>query len=261
MASNPQIPPVNAGELYLNGLQISISEEETHINVKRGAARNSTNVNDILVPDDTIARLERSGLNGLDTGTAAANMLYAVYAIGSSVAAPGNGQSVSPYPAGILLSREFTRPYMPVGYDMYRRIGAILTDVDGNIVPFVQVGNDTNRTMRYGYGGPLLTFGNSTDWFEISVNTQFGFEVMPFIATNIHISTSYTTPDLFDSFYLQPTGQPDGPYYNVGSGVIINEVFHETMTAQCNADTSFNYQLDDNAGSLSITFRGYDDLL
>ncbi len=263
MASNPQIPPVNAGELYLNGLQLSMFEDDfdKHVYVTRGAARNSTNINDIIIPSDTVLRIERSGLNGLDTGVITADTLYAVYAIGSSVAAPGNGQSLSPYPAGTLLSKEFVRPYLPVGYDMFRRIGAILTDAAGNIVPFVQIGNDTNRTMRYGVSFPLLTFGNETDWTLVETNAELGYPIMPFIATNLYLETTYTATDLFDSFYLQPYGQPADVYYNSGNAVIINEAYSIAMVAQSNLNGSFAYQVDDNAASLSITFRGYDDLL
>ncbi len=261
MASTPQIPPVNAGELYVNGLQLSMNADNTdeHINVYRGAARNSTNINDIVVQDNVVLKFDRQGLNGLDTGAPTADTLYAVYAIGSSVSVTGSGQSSSLYPAGALLSKEFSRPYMPAGYDMFRRIGAVRLDSSANIVPFVQTGNDTCRAMRYGSFFSLLINGNDTDWASIGINDD---EIlMPYISTNIYLSTTYTTTDLSDSFYLQPDGQPDAAYYFAGNGVIINEPYTEAVITVCDEICLFNYQLDNNAGSLSIVFRGYDDLL
>ncbi len=263
MASSPQIPPVNAGELYLNGLQITmdVAAPLSQIDIARGAARNSTNINDIVLQNDTILFLRRAGLNGLDTGLYASDTLYAIYAIGSSIAVTGNGQTSSIYPAGVLASREFIRPYMPSGYDMFRRIGAILTDSGGDIIPFVQIGNDTRRTMRYGTSFPLLTFGNATTWTIVEPNIAVGYPIMPFLRTNLYLSTTYTTPDLTDSFYFQPTGQPSTAFYFAGDAPVINEAFSQDVVTQTNANSNFNYELDDNAASLSIIFRGYDDLL
>lgn len=264
MATSPQIPIVNAGELYLNGLQLSLNVAfpDTRIDITRGAARNSNNVNDIVLQDNVTLRTDLNGLNALDTGVIEADTQYAVYVIGSSIALRSSLQSVVLYPAGTIISKKFSDgPYMPSGYDMYRRIGAILTDAAGSIVPFAQVGNDTRRTMRYGVGYPLLSTGNATDWTLVETNAAAGYPIMPFLATNLYLSTSYTTTDLFDSFYLQPYGQPTDVYYTVGSGVIINEKFSADVVTPSNANGSFAYQVDDNAASLSIVFRGYDDLL
>ncbi len=260
----PQYPIVNAGELYLNGLQLSMNVLDVTkiINVAPGAARDSKNINDIVLQVPTALRTDRSGLNGLDTGFYASDMLYAIYIIGSSTHKVSASQDVSPYPVGALLSREFVRPYLPVGYDMFRRVGAVLTDSTGDIVPFVQVGNDTRRTMRIGSSDyPLLTFGNATDWTLIDTNAVSGFPIMPFLATNIYISTTYTSVDTADAFYFQPTGQPDAAFYFAGEAPAINEPYSIDVVTQTNDNGSFNYELDDNAGSLSIIFRGYDDLL
>jgi hypothetical protein len=71
-------------------------------------------------------------------------------------------------PAGILISLSSTGPAMPMGYDMFRRIGAIRTTAGSVIEPFIQTGFGQNRTMRYqtpvapGAGGPGATGSSAT---------------------------------------------------------------------------------------------------
>lgn len=263
LKSVPQVPMVNAGELYVNGLQLSMNADEPtlYINVARGAARDSKNVNDIVIQDDSVAKFDRQGLNGLDTGVLMANELYAVYAIGSSIATLGNGQASSLYPAGILLSREFERPYMPSGYDMFRRIGAIAIDNTGEIVPFVQIGNDTRRTMKYGLAAEILSIGNQDEWTEILINEYTPAVLMPYIATNVYLRAAFLAPDTLDSFYLQPKGQPTSAYYAVGNVAVANETFTQDVVCPCSSDAVINYQVDDSSDTLSLFLLGYDDLL
>ena len=68
----------------------------------------------------------------LDTGSLAANKTYHVWAIARS----DTGAS------SILTSLSPTNPVMPAGYDLKRRIGAILSDGSSQIMPFKQSGNE-----------------------------------------------------------------------------------------------------------------------
>jgi len=70
-------------------------------------------------------------VGGLDTGTVAANTLYAIWLIKRSDTGVVDA----------LLSLSFTAPTMPANYDLKRLIGAVRTDATSDLVPFKQVGD------------------------------------------------------------------------------------------------------------------------
>lgn len=173
---------VNAGSLYINGLGIAPGSTTSKINLAAGAARDSTNQNDIVLSSAVTINAGTTGVNGLDTGALAASTFYYVFVIGSSLGANpdvnidkqvstlasgttvlngtviAEGQVTQPVynvannyqPAG-LLSLSATAPTLPIGYDMFRRVGAVLTSGGSVFLPFWQSenGNGTSRTMWY----------------------------------------------------------------------------------------------------------------
>lgn len=73
-----------------------------------------------------------SGNGSLDSGSVANNTWYHVFAI----------MRVDTGVVDFLFSTSATAPTMPSGYSKKRRIGSILTDASGNIIPFTQFGNE-----------------------------------------------------------------------------------------------------------------------
>ena len=175
--------PMNkAGNLYINGLALSYLST-ADIFVTAGAARDNTDQCDIVIPAaGQTAIITNGGLNGLDTGTVADSTLYYVFVVGSSLAANpdiniqtqvstlASGSSVlngtvisegtvtpptwsvnNNYQPGVLFSLSPTAPTLPEGYDMFRRIGAVLTDGSAYILEFWQgpAWNDASRWMWY----------------------------------------------------------------------------------------------------------------
>lgn len=137
-----QIPIVNASLYYLNGLQISndVVNPDEIVSIEAGRARDSGNENDIILSAAVDVDISESGAGGLDTGSVAASTFYAVYVIGDSTEYSS--------PAGIL-SADLDEPLLPNGYDMYRRVGYVLTDGSSDILPFDQLGSGNDRYMYY----------------------------------------------------------------------------------------------------------------
>ena len=138
----PNIPVVNAGELYITGLALSNdgTTPDEIVDIAIGQCRDSTNANDIVVDAVVSADNTVAGAGGLDTGTVAANTFYAVFVIGDST---GYND-----PTG-LLSLSATAPVIPGGYDMFRRVGYVLTDATSDFLVFDQRGAGKDRTMYY----------------------------------------------------------------------------------------------------------------
>src|SRR5271163_1557919 len=124
--TTPNIPVVNKGLLYVNGFAVSqgainVANLATNaINVTGGQCRDSTDTNDIVLPNATytLNPLISGQVNALDVGAlAAAVTLYYVYAISDSTQYRTPGTLLS------LADNIFATPVLPFGYDMYRRVG------------------------------------------------------------------------------------------------------------------------------------------
>ena len=84
--ADPNLPAVNAGELYINGMAVSndSTTPDEIINIAAGSCRDSTNVNDIVLSAAVDVSNVLSGAGGLDTGSVAVSSWYAVYILADS---------------------------------------------------------------------------------------------------------------------------------------------------------------------------------
>lgn len=193
----PMSPPVNAGSLYINGLQLSWVSG-TAISVAPGQARDARNINDVFspvspnppfdsydqfdlahgaidaallsVPQAISLSIASNGAGGLDTGTVAADSFYSVYLIGSS--AGGDQASANDYVAtSAIFSLSAVQPELPAGYDMFRRIGYVLTSGASAILEFDQRGSGSDRYMFYRASIPTdITAGSSAVFAAVDVS-------------------------------------------------------------------------------------------
>ena len=196
----PNIPIVNAGLLYVNGFATTMGTLDvgtglfcTTISIGPGRCRDSTDTNDIILPQlfntatppvavNYILNTAAHGVvNGLDIGVLAATTLYAIYAI---------GDSTQYNPNGTLLSTSFTQPNLPAGYDMFRRIGAVLSNGAGTgILAFHQRGSGSGRSTYYAV--PLataVTVGASTAFAPVTLTTW-----VPTTASSVYILSALTS--------------------------------------------------------------------
>ncbi len=156
------IPIVNAPYLEVDGLEIAVVDDET-ATIQAGRARNSTNENDIILNAAVTVDNTENGLNGLDTGTVAASTLYSLYLVGDST--QNNA-------AGAVLSLSATQPLLPVGYDMYRKIGYLRTDGTSDFLLGYWSGSSNERIFMY--DAPIataVTAGASTTDAPVSLAT------------------------------------------------------------------------------------------
>jgi len=134
---------------YINGLQISndATTPDEIIDVSVGSCMDSTGVYQIVVDSALSADNTVSGLNGLDTGTVAANTLYAIHVV---------ADPVSGLPEGLLLSLSATAPLLPFGYSVFRLIGYVRTDATSDfLLGYWTAGNSSSR--QFMYDAPIAT--------------------------------------------------------------------------------------------------------
>jgi hypothetical protein len=124
---------------YIAGLQLknNVIDGTNDIDISAGSARDSTNVENLVLASAYTKQLDAAwavgnNAGGLDTGSKTINTWYHVHLIKR----PDTGV------VDVLFSASATAPTLPTNYTVFRRIGSIRTDASNIIRPFVQVGDD-----------------------------------------------------------------------------------------------------------------------
>lgn len=248
--SIPNTPIVNAGLLYVNGLGIAKTAAKI-ISVASGAARDTTNTNDIILP---VASAPLSinganvGANGVDVAALVASNFYAVYII---------GDSTEYQPVAGLLSLNLLTPSLPSTYDMYRRIGWVLTDGSANILQFWQYGTGSGRMYYYDVGISELSGGSSTTFAAIDIATS-----VPPLATEVLFNITFTPDGATEVAEFLPFGSSaSNGIVQFGTGVAGAQV--GMVTVPCALDSGVPKVLYKVASgdTLTVLTAGYKDIL
>jgi hypothetical protein len=275
----------NLGNLYVNGGNLSpLAGTATVLLVAPGVFRDSTDVNDInLRPTITAANaaltgnpdrlvidanapsttifVNSNGVNGLDKGATANSTLYFVFAIGSSTAGDVGGFEF--VPTACLLSLSATNPTLPIGYDMFRRIGTIKTGATAapniNVLGFTQTGTTQSRTMWYDTPISVLAAGGAAAYTDVPLTIA-----VPPIATNVYFDMTYSPTaagNLAVLSHLAAAAPPPAVGNVTISGTVAGVIQEEQVTCPCsllggNANVSYK-----NVGNLTLLVQGYVDQL
>lgn len=189
-------PVVQQTNLYMNGLDIQKSGATT-FTLAPGMCRDSTNTMDLVFGFqndfwDTqitpiVLDVSKNGVNGLDTGSIAANTWYAIYIIGSS-------RNLQPLAmVASLASNE--KPYLPQGYDTFRLRTFFKVDNSSSIVRFNALYDGARVEYNFLEDVFALTTGSASSLTEIIVDSStppvqtsimnFGFGFTPTAAGNV----------------------------------------------------------------------------
>lgn len=242
------IPIVNAGLKYVNGLDMAWGSATT-LTIGTGAARDSLNTNDIVLSTAVTINAANAGVvNGIASGALANSTMYAVYVIGDSTKYKTSGG---------LISTSFTAPALPLGYDMYRLRGAVLTDGSANILLFWENGQGATRSYYYDVGISELSGGSSTSYAAVDLATS-----VPPIATNVMMVSTYTPNSATNVAHLLPFGSSaTNGIVRVGGGVAAAQV--SNISVPCRLDSAvpkIQYKVS-ASDTLTLLTAGYQLLL
>lgn len=236
-------PMVNAPFLDIQGLRLAWTSA-TVITVGAGRARNSSNLNDIISTSTVTINAATQGAGGLDIGALANSTFYAVYAIGSSFSA------ATP---SALISANLTQPLLPGDYDMYRRIGYVLTSGAAAILEFRQDGSGVDRWMWYDVAINELTAGAQAAYTAVNIATS-----VPATATQVRFDVALTPTGAADAVHLQPTGATGADGYAILTGAVAGVVQRAPLVVPCNATPSIDYKV---TGTVTLNTAAYLDQL
>lgn len=239
------LPIVNAPYLDVSGLEIAIASTTT-ATVQLGRARNSTNENDIILSAAVTLNAATTGINALDTGSLTTATLYSLYIVGDS----SNNKAT-----GVVLSLSATSPLMPVGYDMFRKIGYLRTDGSSHFLAGYWSGSANDRTFVYDV--PLataITAGASATYAPV-ILTTFVPAVQNVL---VKIESNWTANAAADTLALQPfAAVGDTVKYIAGvAGATAHTLVREYVQAQLDTGVpKINYKV--SAGTVAINVAGY----
>jgi len=255
----PNYPIENAGALHINGCNVSFLTGTT-LSLSAGQARDSQNINDISLAAAVTINAATVGANGLDTGALANSTLYAVWLI---------GDSTKYNDAAGLLSTSFTSPSLPAGYDMARRVGAVLTSGAAAILEFSQRGDGADRHMYYevavatdiaiavGGGGGGTAVAAAPGAVDCS-------DSIPSTASMVHALCLLTA----DGAGLRSASLRDGTITGAGNPQAIMSaatslVNNSVLTVPCsnNPTTAIDYFTSNANAGLTISVIGYVDVV
>lgn len=243
----PNSPIVNAGIKYVNGLALTWVSNTT-LTLGAGAARNSTNINDIILSAAVTINGANVGANGVDIAALEASKFYAVYVIGDSTKYND--------PAG-LLSLNLESPTLPGNYDMYRRVGYVLTNSSSHIRGFWQYGLAQDRMYFYDLAITALNGGSATTFTAINFATS-----IPPIATEILLDLTYTPNGATDLAEFLPFGSSEtNGIIRFGTGVAGAQVGMVTVPARLDGTAPKVLYKVTSGDTLTALVAGYKDYL
>lgn len=311
----PNSPVVNGGILYVNDLQLAnLAIPSTPVSsyvagkalvLQPGQARCSQNLNDIHLPQAQVAGAPyvlnglpvgavinglQVGANGCDTAVLAANSMYAVYVIASSLNVNsttnqlGGGPSpnplgpiplpnpVNPYPAAGLLSLRYPngpvvvggvvqdKPILPFGYDMYRRVGWASTDAGALLQNFWQYGCDEDRW--YYLDNAVLVVaaaaaGPTAVPLAVGVGGSANLPAVPPLATQVSLDVVLSVAGTARFFPFGSSSAAGIVRFSAGAGA---EPGNVTVPENLNAGVP-TVNVAVSAGTAQLSVIGYQDCL
>ncbi len=242
------LPIVNSSQLYAVGYELAWASGTT-LTLGAGRARNSTDQNDIILDAAVTINGAANGANGLDIGSLANSTFYAVYALGDSLGFN---------PTAGIISADTSAPLLPAGYDMYRRVGWVLTSGAAAFLLFWQYGNDKERMYYYDVGIAELTNGTSTTYAEIDLATS-----VPPIATEVLFDIAYTPASATNLAVFVPFGSTaTAGIIRFGYGVAAAQVGMALVPAGLDSSTpKVEYKVSNGSDDLDILVKGYKDFI
>lgn len=242
--------------LYVNGFDI-VWASNTTLTITAGQCRDSINSIDIVIgsepfsgpltPAPVTLNAAINGINGLDTGTFAANKVYSVYAIGDS--------TYNNIPGTIVSLASNTVPALPFGYDSYRLIGYAVTDSSVHFLKGYIAGNGNFRSFTFDAPqSTAITAGNATSYTGVALTTL----VPPVDNTPVQIFSALTPGAAGRAVFLQGFNSTGDAIVNLGqvTAVVLNNV--NTVLAQLNSGApSIKYKVSNAGDAVNLKVSGF----
>lgn len=236
---------------YIDGLILSnnTGDANNDIDISPGSCRDSTDQVDIILDSGTTKQLDAAfaegvGAGGLDTGSKANSTWYHVFAI----------KRLDTGDVDALFSASATDPTMPSNYTAKRRIGAVMTNGSGNILAFVQEGDEFIWDSAKTDVSAAATPNNSKNLATMTVPT--GIRVLWRGRHSCVWATASATTyhAVLDGDYQGTTG-----YRSIAACVVDTFPGYSISEAWTNTSGQIRHYSEANTGTCSVYTNGWID--
>jgi hypothetical protein len=269
VAQSQNDPVYSLPFLYISGLNISVAST-TVLAIAPGQARDSNDVMDMPVSFPNLAGVTNpavlfqgyqqplflnaavNGVNGLDAGSLTASTQYAIYLIGDS-----RGYNNV---AGIITLSSNAYPLIPAGYDSFRLLGFIVTDVSSHFVAATGQPQLMANALSY-FLSPavsVLSGGNATSFTAVDCSTASPAGNLPNVI--LEMLVTFIPASANDSVQFRPTGSSD----TTGLSTIVGAVagvaqtqYIQIIAGVGSSKTEFDYKVSSSSDSVSISIVGW----
>ena len=240
-------PVVYQGTPDIHGFNITWASNTT-VTVSSGTCLDTNLINTFSTSVSTTLDISGRGLNALDDGTVAASTVYAVYLISSYLGAKSTGFIIS----------KLSVPIFPAGYDMFRRVGWVVTDASSHIINITQTGSDSVRTYAYDPAVSVLA-GGTSNTPQTPVDLSMA---VPPIVTKVVFSAAYGGDSVGNGCNMQPLGSTNASYITLAVQQVTNTVFSQVvcMSGVVGGAAGVSYQCGAGAG-VSLDVLSFEDYL
>ena len=193
----------------------------------------------------TINAANAGVVNSLDTGALGNSSWYYVYMI---------GDSLNKLPSGGYLSLSASAPALPAGYDMFRMIGAVLTDGSAHFLKFYQV----NNYFQFDAPISVLSGGTATSYTAIDLSVA----VPPVNFGLVTLYSAYTPATANNAAKFRPTGATADWQIQTGQvAAKISDNQFKILPLVAAAKPEIDYLVGNGSDALSVSVQGFDMVL
>jgi len=233
----------------INGLTTYCSSN-TQVVIRSGISSDSDNTYAMTNSGEITVNITVSGVNGLDTGSEAANTWYFIYLIKNLTTGTVAG----------LLSTSSTSPTMPSGYTLKRRIGAVRNNAASNFLWFDSLGGGSEKWIKFAqitFDSLVSGAAGNTAWQTVSASSWAP-------STAVALDVTIGPNDTNSAVRLQISKTPGTAGVNgyrskyLSSGISADD----EIIIPCNASQQFDWKTDNVSGAtVYLTANGYIDRL
>ncbi|MEE9598153.1 MAG: hypothetical protein V3V96_15385 [Acidiferrobacterales bacterium] len=237
---------------HIAGLDLitDIGDTEHDVNCAAGEARDVLNAVTMALATETTKQIDDAwavgdDAGGLDTGSVAADTLYAIWLIHRSDTGV----------VDILISASFADPTMPTDYDAKRLIGAVCTDSSANLIDFNQSGDYFRYTSEVIQDINDASITSNT--FEVAA-----LSVPPSAIAHFYVlATNATSTDDTSTIRIRTAGSSDVASGRLGVASLwegdastTEDLLHVGFIMEClvNTASQIAYNAQETSGTLRV---------
>lgn len=190
------------------------------------------------------------GVNGLDQGTLAASTNYLIYLIADS---RGINQ-----PGGILTLQSNAAPLIPYGYDSYRLIGCVSTDISTHFTAASVLNAVNYKGFFVSPNASVLSGGNATSFTAIDLSTPIPTTTDPFVIANLVVT--FIPSAAGDVVQFRPTGSSATTNLTTITGQVAGVAQTQYIVQNVGVGSSkpeIDYKVSVSGDSVSVSVAGY----